>query len=94
MVMSKKFIASIMALLVLGIQSTYAAQVASLIVEVSPSKTSVNQAVDLKVRAVDANGATVKDYVNTIFMIIPEIADLQDFQMPADSIYTFSPQDQ
>ncbi len=76
------------------VQSTYAAWVASFIIEVNPSSTSINQAVDLKVKAVDSNGAVVKDYANNIFIEVPAIKDLQDVSLPSDGIYTFSAQDQ
>ena len=67
--MQKRKIASILSVLILlSSHVASAADVAKFIVEVTPTKTSVNQAVDLKIRAVDSNNATVKDYTNTIFM--------------------------
>lgn len=93
--MQKRKIASILSVFVLlASQVTSAADVAKFIVEVNPTKTSINQAVDLKIRAVDSNNATVKDYTNTIFMSIPTIKDLQDAVFPGDWVYIFSPQDQ
>ena len=76
------------------VQSTYAASVASFVVEVNPSTAWINQAVDLTVKAVDSNGAVVKDYANNIFIEVPAIKDLQDVSLPSDGIYTFSAQDQ
>lgn len=93
--MQKRKIASILSVLILlSSHVASAADVAKFVVEVNPSKTSVNQAVDLKIRAVDSNNATVKDYTNTIFMSIPTIKDLQDAVFPGDGVYIFSPQDQ
>ncbi len=93
--MQKRKIASILSVLILlSSHVASAADVAKFIVEVTPTKTSVNQAVDLKIRAVDSNNATVKDYTNTIFMSIPTIKDLQDAVFPWDWVYIFSPQDQ
>lgn len=93
--MQKRTITSILSVLMLLFsQAAYASDVAKFIVEVNPSKTSINQAVDLKIRAVDSNNATVKDYTNTIFMSIPGIKDLQDAVFPGDGVYIFSPQDQ
>jgi hypothetical protein len=81
--MQKRKIASIVSALVLFTsQIASAADVAKFIVEVTPAKTSINQAVDLKIRAVDSNNATVKDYTNTVFMSIPTIKDLQDAVFP------------
>lgn len=85
---------AVMTLSVFLIQSTYAAWVASFVVEVNPSTAGVNQAVDLKVKAVDSNGSVVKDYSNNIFIEVPAIKDLQDVWLPSDGIYTFSAQDQ
>lgn len=85
---------AVMTLSVFFIQSTYAAWVASFVVEVNPSTAGVNQAVDLKVKAVDSNGSVVKDYANNIFIEVPAIKDLQDVGLPSDGIYTFSAQDQ
>jgi hypothetical protein len=92
--MIKKTSLSLLVLTVLLVQSTYAAQVASFVVEASPSTASVNQAIDLKVKAVDANGVVVKDYTNNIYIEVPGIKDLQDINLPGDGIYTFSAQDQ
>jgi hypothetical protein len=92
--MIKKQALSLLVLTILLAQSTYAAQVASFVVEASPSTASVNQAIDLKVKAVDANGVVVKDYTNNIYIEVPGIKDLQDINLPGDGIYTFSAQDQ
>jgi hypothetical protein len=60
----------------------FAADVAKFDVQVSPSKASVNQSVDLKIRALDSNGSVVKDYSNSIYIAVLEVEDFQDVIAP------------
>jgi hypothetical protein len=83
---------SILALLPL--QSSYALQAASFIVEVNPATASVNQAVDVTVKAIDSNGAVVKDYNHNVFIEAPSVKDPLDVTLPNDGVYTFAPSDQ
>jgi uncharacterized protein YfaT (DUF1175 family) len=93
--MSKKAIMSVVSSVVLLVsQVTYAADVAKFVIEVNPAKSSVNQAVDLTVKAVDNNNNVVKDYVGTVWMFSPEVSDLQDAVLPWDGVYTFAASDQ
>jgi hypothetical protein len=85
--MQKRKIASILSVFILlSSQIASAADVAKFIVEVNPAKTTVNQPVDLKIKAVDSNGTVVKDYTNTVWMAVPasQIKDLQDVTFPQD----------
>ena len=41
----------------------------------------------------DENGNVKKDYEGAIFMMVPEINDLQDVNLPEDWIYTFQKSD-
>lgn len=99
--MNKKLFISVVASFLLLVQSSvYVSaanvvdEVASFVVEVSPTKTSVNQAVDLKIKAVDADGTVVKDYNGSIYMSVLEVKELQDVVLPSDSIYNFEAEDQ
>lgn len=77
--------------------STLAADVATFVLQVSPTSTSVNEAVDLTVKAVDNNGNTVKDYAGDIFIDLTSsdtAIDSQDYSLPSDGIYTFVASDQ
>lgn len=91
--MTKKIVSLVMGLILLT-QTTYAAQVASFVVQVNPSTAAINQAVDLSVQAVDSAWNVVQDYDHNIFIEVPAIKDLQDVNLPSDGIYTFSPGDQ
>lgn len=74
-----------------------AADVSTFVVQLSPTSTSVNQAVDLTVKALDADGNVVKDYIGDIFIDIASATtsvDSQDYTLPSDGIYTFVPGDQ
>lgn len=91
----KKYLILGLLMLGLGVQTTLAAQTTSFIVEVNPKSASINQAVDLTIKAVDANGAVNMDYAETIFIDVPDIWDLQDIITPSDVwVYSFSPEDQ
>lgn len=92
--MKKKFFISVVTSIFLFMQAAYAGDVASFVVEVSPKNLKVNQAADLTIKAVDANGAVVKDYNSTVYMSVLEIKDLQDAVLPNDNIYEFSAKDQ
>ena len=64
------------------------------IVEVSPSSFDVNQAVDITIKAVTANGDVVQNYQGDVFIEINGIVDTADYVVPSDGLYTFLPQDQ
>lgn len=71
-----------------------AADPAAFIVEVSPSSFDVNEAVDMTIKAVTADGATIKDYQGDVFIEIEGIVDTADYTVPSEGLYTFLPQDQ
>lgn len=71
-----------------------ATQPDAFIVEVQPSSFGVNEAVDLTIRAVTANGETVRDYIGDVFIMIDGIADTSDYVVPSEWLYSFLPQDQ
>lgn len=71
-----------------------ATQPDAFIVEVQPSSFEVNQAVDMTIKAVTANGDVVKDYEGDVFIEIDGIADTADYTVPSDGLYSFLPQDQ
>lgn len=71
-----------------------ATQPDAFIVEVQPSSFDVNEAVDLTIKAVTANGDIIKDYQGDVFIEIDGIADTADYVVPSEWFYTFLPQDQ
>lgn len=71
-----------------------ATQPDAFIVEVNPSSFEVNDAVDLTIRAVNANGEVIQDYVWDVFIEIDGIADTADYVVPSEWFYMFLPQDQ
>lgn len=88
----------IASILVLGswtwIATHAATQPDAFIVEVQPSSFDVNQAVDITIKAVTANGDVVKNYQWDVFIEIDGIADTSEYTVPSDGLYTFLPQDQ
>ncbi|MFA6255964.1 MAG: hypothetical protein WC606_02160 [Candidatus Absconditabacterales bacterium] len=94
----KTLIASILGIGMLGagflLNHTYAADPDAFIVEVVPSSFNVNEAVDLTIKAVKANGDIIKDYQGDVFIEIGGIVDTADYTVPSDGLYTFLPQDQ
>lgn len=71
-----------------------AVQPDAFIVEVSPSSFDTNQAVDMTIKAVTANGDVVKDYVGDVFIEVNGIVDSSEYVVPGDGLYTFLAQDQ
>ena len=65
---------------------------AAFIVEVEPSSFEINESVDLTIRAVDADNQTVEDYDGDVRIEILW-ADFDDYTVPSDWLYTFTPQD-
>ncbi len=63
-------------------------------VDVTPSSFDVDQAVDITIKAVNANGDVIKDYQGDIFIEIEGIVDTADYTVPSDGLYTFLPEDQ
>ncbi|MEI8091472.1 MAG: hypothetical protein WCG98_04500 [bacterium] len=53
-----------------------------------------NEAVDMTIKAVTANGDVVTDYQGDVFIEIDGLADTADYVVPSDGLYTFLPQDQ
>lgn len=90
--------ASIMAICMIaagfGITAVHAADPDAFIVEVSPSSFDVNEAVDITIKAVTANGDIVKTYQGDVFIEIEGIVDTADYTVPSDGLYTFLPEDQ
>lgn len=77
--------------------ATLAADVSTFVVQLSPTSTSVNEALDLTVKAVDSDGNVVKDYAGDIFIDLTSSStaiDSQDYTLPSDGIYTFVASDQ
>lgn len=64
------------------------------IVDVVPSSFGVNEAVDITIKATNANGDVIKDYQGDVFIEIIGIVDTADYTVPSDGLYTFLPQDQ
>ncbi len=65
--------------------------------QLSPTTAVINQALDLTVKALDANGNVVKEYAGDIFIDLTSASvsvDSQDYSLPSDGIYTFLPSDQ
>lgn len=76
---------------------TIAADISTFVVQLSPTTTNVNEAVDLTVKAIDSNGSVVKNYAGDIFIDLSSLEtsiDSQDYTLPADGIYTFLASDQ
>ena len=94
----KTFIVSILAmgLLATGFvaNNAHAANPDAFVVDVVPSSFNVNEAVDITIKAVNANGDVVKDYQGDIFIEIEGIVDTADYTVPSDGLYTFLPEDQ
>jgi len=61
-----------------------ATQPDAFIVEVQPSSFDVNEAVDITIKAVTANGDIVKDYQGDVFIEIDGIADTADYVVPSE----------
>lgn len=66
----------------------------AIIVETTPSSFGVNEAVDLTIKAVNADGTTMKDYDGDVFIEVDGIIDVNDYLVPNDGLYSFLPQDQ
>ena len=92
----KKYIASLLGVLWFGI--TIAADVSTFVVQLSPTSTNVNEAIDMTVKALDSNGNVVKDYAGDIFIDVNAMdestLDTEDYTLPSDGIYTFLASDQ
>ncbi len=74
--------------------TTYAATPDAFAVEINPSSFAINEAVDLTIKAINAEGETIKDYVGDIFIEIEGIVDTADYTVPSEWLYTFLPEDQ
>lgn len=94
----KTFIAGILAIGLLGgifiANQVQAADPDAFVVEVTPSSFDVNEAVDITIKAVQADGTIIKDYVGDVFIEIEGIVDAADYMAPGGGIYTFDVQDQ
>jgi len=72
----RKIFGFLVSCLVVSVGYVYASTIPSgFVVEVNPSTFDVNQAVDVTIRAIDANGNTIVDYDGYIFTDI--ISDTQ-----------------
>ncbi len=95
----RKIFGLLVSCLVVSMGYVYAATIPSgFVVEVNPSTFDVNQAVDVTIRAIDAQGNTIVDYDGYIFTDI--ISDTQwvslwydDFVVPWEGILFFEPGD-
>lgn len=95
----RKIFGFLVSCLVVSLGYVYASAIPSgFVVEVNPSTFDVNQAVDVTIRAIDANGSTIVDYDGYIFTDI--ISDTQgvslwydDFVVPGEWILFFEPGD-
>ena len=80
--------------------SAFAADATSFAVQLSPTTTTVNQAVDLTIKAIDTNGNVVPDYAGDIYIDLSSSdsggnqLDSADYTLPSDGIYTFVASDQ
>jgi len=95
----KPLIASIVAIsmVTLGcfaVNHVHAADPDAFVVEVVPSSFDVNEAVDITIKAVKADGSIIKEYQGDVFIEIEGIVDTADYMVPSDGLYTFLPQDQ
>ncbi|MEI6672795.1 MAG: hypothetical protein WCL02_05735 [bacterium] len=94
----KPLIASILAISMLaigfGASHVHAADPDAFIVDVTPSSFNVNEAVDITIKAVNANGDVIKTYQGDVFIEIVGIVDTADYTVPSDGLYTFLPEDQ
>jgi len=95
----KTLIASILAIGLLGAgflanNKVEAADPDAFIVEVTPSSFDVNEAVDITIKAVQADGKIVKEYLGDVFIEIEGIVDTADYTVPSDGLYTFLAGDQ
>jgi hypothetical protein len=94
----KTFMVSILAISMFGLglitNNVHAADPDAFTVEVSPSSFDVNEAVDLTIKAVKANGETIKEYQGDVFIEIEGIVDTADYTVPSDGLYTFLPENQ
>jgi len=94
----KLLITSILAISLLGIaflnNKVEAADPDAFIVEVIPSSFDVNEAIDLTIKAVKADGEIVSDYLGDVFIEIEGIVDTADYTVPSDGLYSFQAGDQ
>ena len=74
--------------------TVHAADPDAFIVEVTPSSFDINQAVDITIKAVKADGTVIKEYQGDVFIEVEGIVDTADYTVPSDGLYTFLPQDQ
>lgn len=77
-----------------GASHVHAADPDAFIVDVTPSSFNVNEAVDITIKAVNANGDVIKTYQGDVFIEIVGIVDTADYTVPSDGLYTFLPEDQ
>lgn len=63
-------------------------------VSVNPNPLKPNEAVDMTVKAVQADGTVVSDYVGTVIMELDGYPDPNTYDMPNNGIYQFTAQDQ
>lgn len=88
----KKTVAFIFSFLL--VWSVFAADPATFLLEVKPSSFAVSEAVDMTIKAVDADGKVVSTYEWDVFIEILELTDPDDYVLPNDWVYSFLPQDQ
>lgn len=85
--------------LVISVGYVYASAIPSgFVVEVNPSTFDVNQAVDVTIRAIDAQGNTIVDYDGFVFVdLLSDTAwvslGYDDFVLPSEGFVQFEPSD-
>lgn len=89
-----RLVASTMVLAICLIQTVWAAGMPDAFsITVSPNPLKVNEAADVTIKAVQADGTVVNDYVGTVIMDLDN-QDANAYDMPSDGVYAFTPEDQ
>lgn len=63
-------------------------------ITVSPNPLKVNEAADVTIKAVQADGTVVTDYAGTVIMDLDNFQDANAYDMPSDGVYAFTAEDQ
>ncbi len=63
-------------------------------ITVNPNPVGVNQAADVTIKAVQADGTVVLWYAGTVIMDLDGFQDANAYDMPSDGVYAFTPEDQ
>ncbi len=72
-----------------------ATQPDAFIIEVQPSSFDIEEAVDMTIKAVTANGDIIKDYIGDVFISVDGLSPSEDnYVVPSEWLYSFVAQDQ